>query len=260
MRLSAWRALVAREWLRMLRQPTRIVATLGTAALFWVLAASGFGGSMRLPSDSHAADSYAAYLLPGMALMIVMFGTVFGAITLIQDRHAGFLQSVLVSPVSLRTVALAKLLPTALLATVQGGVVLAASLVVGESIPSMAGFVLSLVALFLTAVGVLGIGLALAWRVDSIAGFHGVMNLVLLPGWVLSGALFPVEGASVWLGWLMRMNPLYWANVCVGEGLGTVGDAGVLAWCITVGFPIAAVLALLLSMNRRAGLRGSGDA
>ncbi len=253
---SALRSLVHREFVRVLRQPTRIVATLGTAMLFWVLAASGFGGAFRLPDG--AGGSYSAYLLPGVALIVVMFGTIFGAITLIQDRHSGFLQSVLVSPVPLWMVAASKLFPAAVLATVQGAVVLSGAFLI-NSVPTFGGFVLAVFALFAGAVGVLAIGLALAWRIDSIAGFHGVMNLVLLPGWLLSGAIFPQETAANWLGTLMLFNPLYWINLSMGNALGTVPATSPLPWLITTMFPVAACILLLSTVRRSAGVRGSGE-
>jgi len=251
------RALIGREFVRVLRQPTRIAATLGTAALFWLLAASGFADALRLPEGTDA--SYSAYILPGIALIVVLFGTIFGAITLIQDRHSGFLQSVLVSPVPLWVVAASKLLPAAILATMQGVVVLAGVFVLGGPVPSLGGFLLATCALLACAIGVLAVGLALAWRIDSIAGFHGVMNLVLLPGWLLSGALFPQESAAPWLGTIMLANPLLWANRAIGSALGTMPPAGGVAWMVTLLFPVLATLFLLATVRRSGGLRGSGE-
>jgi ABC-2 type transport system permease protein len=106
---------------------------------------------------------------------------------------------------------------------------------------------------------VLAVGLALAWRIDSIAGFHGVMNLVLLPGWLLSGALFPQESAAPWLGTIMLANPLLWANRAIGSALGTMPPAGGVAWMVTLLFPVLATLFLLATVRRSGGLRGSGE-
>jgi ABC-2 type transport system permease protein len=43
---------------------------------------------------------------------------------------------------------------------------------------------------------------------DSTQAFHAIINLFLIPLWLLSGALFPLSGASIWLRILMRINPL----------------------------------------------------
>ncbi|MFG0293388.1 MAG: ABC transporter permease [Phycisphaerales bacterium JB050] len=257
MSIGALRVLIVREFVRMLRQPTRIVATLGTAALFWLLAASGFSGSVDLPGAENG--SYSAYLLPGIALMVVMFGTIFGAIGLIQDRHSGFLQSVLVSPVSLWVVAVSKLAPAAALATVQGIAVLAGVFMIGGVETGFLDFVLASFALLCGAVGVLSVGLALAWRIDSVTGFHGVMNILLLPAWVLSGAMFPVDGASSWLSGFMQVNPLHWIHRCTSDGLGIAGSAGLLAWVITIAFPLVTTGLLLATIRRSGGRRGAGE-
>jgi ABC-2 type transport system permease protein len=62
--------------------------------------------------------------------------------------------------------------------------------------------------LALISIGLTGLGVLLAWRMESTQGFHAVMNLVLMPMWMLSGSLFPIRGAAGWLGWVMRLNPL----------------------------------------------------
>jgi len=63
-------------------------------------------------------------------------------------------------------------------------------------------------AIFLTALGLSALGFFLAWRMDSVQGFHAIMNLLLMPMWLMSGALFPAAGASPWLRWAMAANPL----------------------------------------------------
>jgi ABC-2 type transport system permease protein len=52
------------------------------------------------------------------------------------------------------------------------------------------------------------LGFAIAWPMDSTQAFHGIINLFLIPLWLLSGALFPLSGASGWLRVLMQINPL----------------------------------------------------
>src|SRR5262249_11502575 len=52
------------------------------------------------------------------------------------------------------------------------------------------------------------LGFLIAWRLDSSQGFHSIMNLFLIPMWLLSGALFPPSGAAAWIAWIMKLNPL----------------------------------------------------
>jgi ABC-2 type transport system permease protein len=43
---------------------------------------------------------------------------------------------------------------------------------------------------------------------DSSQAFHAIVNLFLIPLWLVSGALFPLNGASGWIKVIMRLNPL----------------------------------------------------
>src|SRR5437870_9136785 len=52
------------------------------------------------------------------------------------------------------------------------------------------------------------LGLVIAWRMESTQGFHAIMNLILIPIWLLSGAFFPPAGVARPLAWLMAIDPL----------------------------------------------------
>lgn len=245
--VGAFTALLRREVVRFVRQPSRVVGAVGTAVLIWIVLGSGFAGSFSAAAPQGGGTlAYSAYLVPGMASMVVLFTSIVAAISLIDDRHAGFLQSVLVSPTPTWAVVGSKVAGCAILAVGQGCLVLLASPLAGVPLTPL-GFVLSVAALACIALGVGGIGLALAWKIDSVQGFHGVMNLVLMPMWLLSGAFFPVASAAGWMRWVMLMNPMTWATEALrgallheGSGALGVGPAwiGALAFAaIGVGLP-----------------------
>ncbi|MGH7950034.1 MAG: ABC transporter permease, partial [Candidatus Binataceae bacterium] len=136
----------------------------------------------------------------------------------VEDRKTGFLQGVLVAPISRNTIVLGQALGGAVLALVQGTIFLALAPVAG--IPLSARAVLITIALMaVVAFALTNIGLAIAWRIDSTQGFHAIMNLILLPMWMLSGAFFPVAGAPPWLEWTMRLNPLTYAMSAIRQSL-----------------------------------------
>jgi ABC-2 type transport system permease protein len=138
---------------------------------------------------------------------VLLFAAIFSNISVIEDRHQGFLQGVLVAPVSRATIVAGKVLGGATLAWIQGVVFLALAPLSGVRLTVAstleAAGILAVLALSLTA-----LGFAFAWKLDSVQGFHAIMNVVLMPMWLLSGAFFPVSGAPFWLGALMRLNPL----------------------------------------------------
>jgi ABC-2 type transport system permease protein len=61
---------------------------------------------------------------------------------------------------------------------------------------------------FLVSFALTALGFAIAWPMDSTQAFHGIVNLFLIPLWLVSGALFPLSGASGWIRVIMRLNPL----------------------------------------------------
>jgi ABC-type polysaccharide/polyol phosphate export permease len=102
-----------------------------------------------------------------------------------------------------------------------------------------------------TAFAMTSLGLAIAWRIDSIQGYHGFMNLLLGPMWLLSGAVFPAEGGAAWVGWLMRLNPLTYGLAALRSGLGAGSGTAVPAALAAVGS--FALLAFLLALRVVAG-------
>ena len=194
-----------RELVRFFRQRSRVVGALGSPAIFWLLLGSGFGQSFR-PAGP-LVNGYLEYFYPGTLTLIVLFTAIFSTVSIIEDRHEGFLQGVLASPVSRVEIVTGKLLGAATLATIQAAIfLLAAPFAVTAATPLIALEALAILALL--AVGLSGLGFIVAWQFDSIQGFHAVMNLGLVPLWILSGAAFPAGGAARWVQVLMIANPM----------------------------------------------------
>src|SRR5574341_435931 len=94
---------------------------------------------------------------------------------------------------------------------------------------SVVGALTAIAVMFLVSFGLTCLGLVIAWRLDSTQGFHAIMNLILLPMWVLSGAFFPATGVPKWIGWTMQVNPLTYGMAairrCLYLGSPTVAGA-----------------------------------
>lgn len=192
-----------REIVRFYRQRARVVGVIASPLLFWFVLGSGFAHSFQ----SNNQGQYFGYFFPGAVVMIVLFTAIFSMMSLIQDRNEGFLLSVLAAPVSRSAIVLGKVLGGATLAAIQGVVFLVFTPLIGVH-PSLAAIVISILAIVMISFELTALGFAIAWPMDSPQAFHAIVNLVLLPLWMLSGALFPAGGASGWLRILMRLNPL----------------------------------------------------
>ena len=196
-----------RELLHFFRQPLRLLGSLAQPLMLWLLMGSGFAKSFRPGSD---ALDYSEFFYPGILLMLLLFAAIFSTITLIEDRSAGFLQGVLVAPVSRLNLVLGKLVGGTAIALLQALIFLLLAPLAGFDLS--VGMVLHLVLLFaLVGLGFTGFGFIVAWTMDTVAGYHAVMSVVMIPLWLLSGALFPLESSAAWLQLVMRFNPITYA-------------------------------------------------
>jgi ABC-2 type transport system permease protein len=195
-----------REIVRFYRQKSRVVGVLASPLVFWIVLGSGFGNSFR-SGAGQAQEHYMNYFYPGTLILIVLFTSIFAMMSLIEDRQEGFLLSVMVAPVPRSAIVLGKVLGGTTLAAIQGLIFLVFAPFAGVHLDLLK--VLSVAAVvFLVSFALTALGFAIAWPMDSTSAFHGIINLFLIPLWLLSGALFPLSGASGWIRVLMYMNPL----------------------------------------------------
>lgn len=194
-----------REIVRFYRQRSRLFSAIAQPLVFWLLIGSGLSASFQ-PAGASETD-YLAYFYPGIVVLVVLFTAIFATISVVNDRREGFLQGVLVSPVPRWRIVLGQALGGTTLALLQGILLLALAPFAGIRL-GVASVLLTIGVLALLAFGLTNLGLLMAWRMDSTQGFHAIMNLLLIPIWLLSGAFFPSDGAPGWLAWTMRLNPL----------------------------------------------------
>ena len=209
-------ALAGREWTRFLRQRNRVIGALLTPVVFWLLLGGGMGDSFKAPGSDEA---YLAYFYPGTLLMVVLFTAIFATITLIEDRREGFMQGVLVAPVPRWSVVLGKLLGGASLAWAQTLLLLALAPLSGVAFHPV-GFLVAALFLGGLSLGLVALGLCVAWPLTSTQGYHVAMNLLLMPLWFLSGAVFPIGAAGFApVRWLTYANPLTYGLAGLRQGL-----------------------------------------
>jgi ABC-2 type transport system permease protein len=237
-------ALCHRELVRFLRQRHRIIGALATPIVFWLLIGAGMNRSFK--SDVPGGENYLHYFFPGTLLMILLFTAIVSTISVIEDRREGFLEGVLVAPVSRMSIVLGKVLGGTILATGQGVIFLLLAPTVGIGL-SVTSFVLTVVTMFVVSFALTAMGLAIAWRMTSTQGFHAIMNLFLVPLWFLSGALFPESGAWAGLRWVMRVNPLRYELVALRRAI-YWHEPSAPAWMPGFGSSFAVSVAFALAM------------
>lgn len=239
-----------REMVRFFRQRDRVVGAMLTPVCFWLLLGFGLGNSFKTPGAPEG-HGYLEYFFAGTLVMILLFTAIFSTISVIEDRREGFLQAVLVAPVGRFAIVLGKILGGTTLAFVQGLVFLALAPLLGLHL-TVESLVWLAVVMFLVSFALTGLGFVIAWQMSSTQGFHAIMNLFLIPLWLLSGALFPAAGAHVFVGWLMKINPLTYGVTALREGLywELPHPDAVFALAVTVAFAVGMFVLSLWAAQR----------
>jgi len=218
-----------RELVRFWRVKSRVLGVVASPLVFWLII--GYG-------SSDLARFYS-----GSLVLTVMFSAIFSTITIIEDRREGFLLSMMVSPAPRTALVLGKILGSATLAWIQGVIFLCFAPLAGVNI-SLVELIPVIVAIFLISFTLTGMGFVIAWRMESTAGFHAIMNLLLVPMWMVSGSLFPMATAHGLIRAIMWVNPLTYSIALMNHTLRLPNAApgASLSLIVTVVFGLALLL------------------
>lgn len=257
--LSVIAALTGRDLRRFFRQPSRVVGSLAQPLILWAVLGAGLGDSFQIAGAR--GISYLAYFYPGTIVLTMLFTAIFSTMSVIDDRHHGFLQAVLVAPVSRLALVLGKTAGGVTIALLQAAALVALAPLAGFPLGAI-DLPLVFAALALTAIGFTALGFAAAWWIDSTQGYHGVMSVALIPLWMLSGAMFPAGGSRAAVRALMAANPMTYAVSAVRRGLSggrLSGGALLPSWSsaplelgVAAAFAVLAVGAAIVLCRRRA--------
>lgn len=255
--LRAIRVVWHREILRFIKDRPRLVAGVVQPVLY--LFVMGTGLSAMVPATSGVP--FRTFLFPGVLCMAVLFTCFFAAGSLVWDREIGFMREMMVAPVRRSSILLGKCLGGMTVGTFQGLMMLAIGALGG--VPMSFSLVVTLsLELLVICFAITAFGVALASRIRTIQAYMALMQMVLLPMFFASGALYPLAGLPPWLTVLSRLDPLTYAVVpfrhAVLEASGraafapmvTWGDFVVPIWLDLVIVAGHAVLALALTVPR----------
>lgn len=196
-----------REVLRFIREPTRVIGSLGGPLLFLFVLGGGLASSMPGMGGATGDFDFRQFMFPGVLAMGVLFTAVFSGISIVWDREFGFLKEVLVAPVSRTAVALGKIAGGSTVAMFQGAIILFLGPLIG--VKMTIGQIVTLLALMLVLAAVMSaLGVMIAARQRSTEGFQFIVQFLVLPMFFLSGALFPLRDLPLWMEWLSNLDPV----------------------------------------------------
>ncbi|WP_243708761.1 ABC transporter permease [Actinomadura sp. GC306] len=207
--LRAVKIVLHRELLRFWRDKLRMVSGLVQPVLWLLVMGTGLSNLMASGGAGTGVD-LRTFIFPGVCAMSVMFTAMFSAGSIVWDREFGFLREMLVAPVSRSSIVIGKCIGGALVATLQGAVIVALAGLAGVPYdPVLLAELMGM--MFLGAFALTGFGVMMAARITQMQSFFALMQMAMLPMMFLSGALYPLNGLPTWLSVLTKLNPLTYA-------------------------------------------------
>jgi ABC-2 type transport system permease protein len=196
-----------RELIRFRTDRLRAITSLVQPFLFLFILGTGLsnlaGGSLP-----HSANfDFKTFIYPGVLAMSVLFTAIFSAASIVWDREFGFLREILVAPVSRGAIVVGKCLGGATIATFQGLIFLC--LAWFAHVPYDPLLILGLIGmLLLLSFTLTAFGVMMAARIRQFQAFMALTQMLVMPLFFLSGALYPLNGLPAWLTVLTRIDPL----------------------------------------------------
>ena len=205
--LRAVKIVWQRELARFMQDRTRIVAQVVQPVLFLFVLGAGLNS---LASGGTHGVSLKTFFYPGILGMSVMFTAIFSAASIVWDREFGFLREMLVAPVRRGSIVIGKCLGGATVAGMQGLIVVAMAGLV--HVPYNPVMLVEIVGLqLLLAFTLTAFGIMMSARIKQMTSFMALIQMLIMPLYFISGAMFPVSGLPTWLEVLNRIDPLTYA-------------------------------------------------
>lgn len=195
-------------WLRQVRRYTRsgsrIIGTIGQPLLLMLALGYGIGAIYQRAGEG----DYLQFLVPGIITQTVLLSAVFWGVIILQDKRFGFLAELLVAPVSRLRILLGSALGGATISILQGTLVFIIASIFGFRPYDWALVPVALAVLAATSVVLTFFGAGIASMVEDFQGFQGINNLIVMPLFFLSSALYPLTDVPAALRVISTLNPV----------------------------------------------------
>ena len=196
-----------REMKRFLRAKSRVIGSLAMPFFFLLTIGMGFNSGFNLPGAPQGTN-YLDFLVPGIIGMAMLFSSMFAGLSVLWDKEFGFLKEIMVAPVSRPVIVLGRIVGGLTTALIQGILIFIISLFLGFKIVNPFGIISALLFMILIGVGFIGFGVAVASKMEDTQGFSLIMQFIVFPTFLLSGAFFPITNFPDWIRPLAYLDPL----------------------------------------------------
>ena len=216
---------MAQAEMRKLRHDHLDVITRSVQPLLWLFI---FGTALRHNrSLTLGTLDYRAYLAPGVMAQAAMFIAIFYGLAVIWERDVGQLQRLLATPLSRSSIVLGKAVGACVRAMVQALLLLVVLALAGIGVRwNLFGILGTLSMLMLGTAAFACMSMLLAAGIKDRERFMGIGQLIMMPLFFASSALYPLSVMPGWLHALARVNPLTYEVQGLRQMLVGVGGAG----------------------------------
>ncbi len=200
-----------RELLQFWRNKTRVISSIAQGFMLLIIFTFGFSsfrfdvGGTEIPTQ--------AFIASGMITLAILFGGIFGGLSLIRDKLFGFLKEMLVSPIKRSEIMIGKTLGVGLQSVIGGIIIMLISISIGSfplELFLIIRVILVIPVFLILSIGLVGIGLVIASKMSDFQGFGLVQTFLIMPMMWLSGAIFPWSSVPVPMQVIMAINPVFY--------------------------------------------------
>lgn len=194
--------LVLREFQRIKSEPSRLAGIALQPLLFWCIFSLGFNNNFSYQIND-SSISYQTYFYPGILGLVLLFSSIYSTLTLVEDKKCGFFKFIICSPAKLSGAIIGKLIATSIIGFCQSLLFLPFMFLLPNQVSNITSIILLL---FFGSVIFSILGIIFAIISPSSSAFHALMSIILIPMWLLSGSMFPLEHTKI--KFILLINPM----------------------------------------------------
>lgn len=237
-------ALWLRQVRRYVRSGSRLIGTIGQPLLLMLALGYGIGAIYRKAGEG----DYLAFLVPGIIAQTVLLSGIFWGLIILQDKRFGFLSELLVTPVSRVKILLGSALGGATISIIQGVMIFFIAMLLGFRPYDWALVLPALGILIIMSIALTSLGAGIASMVNDFQGFQGINNLIILPLFFLSSALYPLNNVPEPLKIISSLNPISYMVDAMRYFLSNQSHFGLTLDLIVI--TVTLILCMLFAVNR----------
>lgn len=188
-----------------LRMPLWTLFTLIQPLIWLIIFGQLFGRFVQ-------TDNYMDFMVPGILIMTVLFGSSWSGVSLLRELSAGTVDKMLVSPVSRIAIVLSRVLHSAVQVMAQALIILVVAWLMGSTITmNILYLFLGMSVVFLLGIGFAAISNGFAITLQREEPLVMIGNLMTLPLMFFSSALVPKQFMPDWIQYISVINPITYA-------------------------------------------------